>query len=66
MANVRTRTRSITKRSFSKDKQSRMEDRLLNTWGWRTAVEEPASQEDHFSDPMNRRLPRGTVLTWKP
>ena len=65
MANVRTRIRSTTKRSFAKDKQSRIEDRILNTWGWRTAVEGPVTQEDHFANPMNRRLPRGTILSWK-
>ena len=64
MANVRLRTRSYTKRAQSKAKQSRMEDRVLGTWGWRDAVETPAASVVEEVQARGGRLPRGTILTW--
>jgi hypothetical protein len=64
MANVRLRTRSLTKRSLSKDKQSRMEDRVLGTWGWRSAVEDTTPSSIDEVQARGGRLPRGTILTW--
>ena len=62
MANVRLRTRSYTKRAQSKAKQSRMEDRVLGSWGWRSAVKGTTETVEEVEAPG--RLPRGTILTW--